>query len=344
MLISAILVVGPGDPGSHWDSCGRAPGIETVAGNSIVCLELLGRSVLDRAIQTLQDTGIKLITVVANDAFSHLVTRVARQGVRVNLVAPSIDPWSAAECTARVHVEQGVEMVLLNRLSAYAEIDLVDLIRFHRERKLGLTSVTDGQAALPLFLVDAQRVARTRGAGLNGLMNAGDVPGTGSYSLSGYVNRLQDFHDLRRLIVDALLSHCAIRPSGREVKPGVWFGDSTQVHRDARVVAPAYVGSGAKVRAGALITRLSTLERGCDVSEGTVVEGASLLAHTYLGRGLNVSNAVVDGSKLIPLDRDIIVEIQDGRLLRRIQPSDAPHPSGAPNASLAERLLATAWS
>ena len=39
-----------------------------------------------------------------------------------------------------------------------------------------------------------------------------------------------------------------MRPSGVEVRAGIWIEDGADVHRRARIVAPAYIGSGSKVR------------------------------------------------------------------------------------------------
>jgi len=60
--------------------------------------------------------------------------------------------------------------------------------------------------------------------------------------------------DLRRLVVDALQGRCQLSPKGREIKPRVWVDDGAQLHRRARVVAPAYIGRASSVREDTLIT------------------------------------------------------------------------------------------
>ena len=146
-------------------------------------------------------------------------------------------------------------------------------------------------------------------------IRASEVNPPSDYLTTGYVNRLADARDLRRLVADAFQGRCAIRPRGREVKPGVWIDDGARVHRSARIVAPAYIGRGTRVRAAALVTRFSNLERRCLVDYGTAIEDSSVLPYTHVGRGLDVAHAVVEGSRLVNLSRNVAVTIRDANLI-----------------------------
>jgi NDP-sugar pyrophosphorylase family protein len=348
MLVGAILVIGQSSPVNHWtqNSCGdlAAPGM--LGNTPIACLELLGRTILDRVVQKLHQDGVGLITVVAGDEFSHLARTSATSMARIRSVSPSIDVWSAAECVLHEYVEQGVESVLLTSIRAYAELDFPDLIRFHREMKQGLTSVTNPSGPVDLRIVDARRVVTTRAAGLSGLMDHGTDAEVALYPVRGYFNPLNDARDIRQLVVDAFLSRCEIRPQGTEITPGIWLDDGARVHRRARIEAPAYLGSGTRLRADTLVTRFSALERGCDIHEGTVIGDSSILAHTGVGKGLSLTHSVADGNKLFLLRGHLAVEIQDSKLLHRtlpIQPLGSMAGGGS-STSLAERLLAATWT
>jgi NDP-sugar pyrophosphorylase family protein len=348
MLAGAILVIERSSPehNAPRDSRGQMtePGI--LGGNPIACVELLGQSVLDHVVQKLRHDGVKLITVVIKDEFSHLARMSATPVTTINTVALQTDLWSAAECVLREYVQHGVELVLLTRIGAYAELDLADLIRFHRDTKQGITALTKHREAMDSWIIEAGEVRNMRRLGLPQLLNREDLGSATPYALPGYVCRLDEPSDLRQLVIDAFLSRCSIHPRGRELKPGVWVDDGAQVHRRARVVAPAYLGSGAKLRADTLVTHFSTLERDCDVHDGTVIEDSSILANTCVGKGLNVAHAVVDGNKVFPLRQPIVVEVQDSKLLGRTASTEVPRPvaGGVGGASLAERLLATAWN
>jgi NDP-sugar pyrophosphorylase family protein len=66
------------------------------------------------------------------------------------------------------------------------------------------------------------------------------------------------------------------------------------------------------------VSEMTTIERGCVIDCGTVVENSSILADTYLGMGLRVCNSVVGMSKLFHLERGVEVSIADQRLVGKI--------------------------
>lgn len=347
MLAGAILVVGQGPSERDWARNSWAttePGM--LGGTPIVCLELLGQSALDRAVGKLRSDGVRLITIVVREEFSHLVRTPATQAASINSVSSHTNLWSAAECTLHEYVQHGIELVLLTRVGAHMELDLGHLIRFHRETEHGVTALTKDHECLDSWLIEAGEVRKMQRCGLPGLIDRAALHGVRPYPVEGYVCRLEEAADLRRLAISSFLSRSSIRPQGREVKPGIWLDEDVQIHRRARIVAPAYLGRGARLRADTLVTRFSALERGCDVGAGTVIEDASVLGNTYVGKGLHVSHAVVDGNRLHPLRQNIVVEVQDTKLLSRIEAAEPLRSpvAGGGNASLAERLLAAAWN
>ena len=103
---------------------------------------------------------------------------------------------------------------------------------------------------------------------------------------------------------------CSIAPAGREIKPGVWIDEGARLHKTARLVAPSYIGCNTRVQPGAVITRCSNLERNCNVGEGSLVSDATLLPHTMIGRGLDVSTALVEGNDFIDLGRNMSLRIR----------------------------------
>jgi len=135
------------------------------------------------------------------------------------------------------------------------------------------------------------------------------------FYVKGYFNRLETTADLRRLAVDGLLAKNAIRPEGTEIKPGIWVGTGARIHRKARVIAPAFIGAHAKVRASALITRGTVIEHHGDVDCGTVVENSSVLPFTRVGAGLDVMHSVVGFRRLAHLRQNVEVEIADEKFV-----------------------------
>jgi NDP-sugar pyrophosphorylase family protein len=293
---------------------------EQLAGIPLACIEILGQSMLARTLERLRAAGATPITVVAEEGLCRLLSELHDHGVEVCHAKPGDDLWVVAGQKVRQHLANGVRTVLVQRIGAYVELNLADIVQFHEDRGRSLCRAHDREGALDLWVV-GPNLADASDPQFAGPPNWGDFPAH-AYVGCEYVNRLRNAREMRRLAVDCLHSRCSIRPSGREVKPGVWLDDHAHVHRKARVVAPAYIGRRTRVQATALITRSSSLERNCEVSGGTVVEDACVLSNTYLGRWLDVSHAVVDGSKFVDLRSDVAVEISDGALVSRAGSSE----------------------
>ena len=148
--------------------------------------------------------------------------------------------------------------------------------------------------------------------------------------MTGYVNRLTNARDFRHLVVDSFLGRCSIIPVGREVKPGVWIDGGARVYKTARLVAPCYIGSNTRVQPGAVVTRCSNLERNCHVGEGSLVSDSSLFPHTMVGRGLDVSFALVDRVEFVDLNRNVTLRIQDPNLISDVPPQKLRVPAYLP--------------
>jgi NDP-sugar pyrophosphorylase family protein len=280
---------------------------------SLACVEILGRSVLERTVERLCRMGVQIISVVMDEASSNLNSAFRRS---LNHVALHIadEPWAAAAQMLSEYGERGIETAFVAGLGGYVEFDAGEMLQFHRQQRQASTRAFDGQGALEFWLMDCNRSDRTAGD-----FDCRAVPATRSaaYPLCGYVNPLAHARDLRRLVVDALQGRCQLSPVGREIKPRVWVDDGAHLHRRARVVAPAYIGRASSVREDTLITRFSNVESFCDVDYGTVIEDTSVLSNSYVGIWLDVSHAVVCGSKLLNLSRNATLNVADASMLRR---------------------------
>ncbi len=309
MNLGAILVIGSNSAAGEEIS-DTHEWQEFLGANPIASIEVLGQSILQRAIKRLQSEGVTEITVVSARRVASLLDRQPGRGIVYGLG----DVWSTAQPRLGEYFETGCEAILLMRLGAYVEFELTHLMQFHRDKGQTITPVCDGDGPLDYWLLDASLHRQTNFIDpvVARISAAADVT---PYRTSEYVNRLANAHDLRQLVVDSFLGHCQIRPNGVQKKPGVWVDQGAQVHRRARLVAPAYIGRNVKVQSDALITRCSSLERGCEVGYGTVVEDASILAGTYVGAGLDVTHAVVSGSTLVNLRHDVALQVNDPQLL-----------------------------
>lgn len=321
MQLSAVLVVGNSletatHKGSVSTSSQRKPGESVIA-----CADILGQSVLVRTVRQLSQAGVALITVIAaSDVAENLgVERSPRFELRK--VAADMDEGRVAAEVIEEHGGQHAESVLVYSLDAYTEFDVVELLRFHLSRKKPLTRAKDENGPLGLWIVDALSVRRNdvKNIFLRGEDREND-PRVASFLLKGYVRRLRSAQDVRRLTIDGLLGRCGFAPCGREERPGVWLGEGARVHPAARLVAPVFIGRSTKVGSGALVTRFSSVEQRCLVDAGATIEDASILPDTYVGRGIDVAHAVVDGNHFVHLKRDVAVDVEDASLIGSRRP------------------------
>jgi hypothetical protein len=304
---------------THGDQCGvtRLP---------ISCTEVLGQSVLERTLVGLRWAGIEAISVIAG---ASLLPLLRARDLEI-IAGLSNDRWSIAERTLTQHAEQGVEDIVVMGVGPYVECDLAQALQFHRAKRNLVTQLRDGQHRLGFHIVNAAVVRISESDcvlpfGQNRTLGP-SVP----YVVKGYVNQLADAHDLRRLVVDAFLGRCAITPRGRQIQPGIWMDEGAKLHRTARIVAPAYLGHSARLGPSAVLARFANVEHNCRVAAGTVIDSASVLSHTALGRGLDVSHAVVDGNEFVDLGCNLAVRIEDPDLIRDTTPRPRCIPQNRP--------------
>jgi NDP-sugar pyrophosphorylase family protein len=305
MELKAVLLVGSTDPqAERWSA------------HPIANLEVLGKPIADHVIDRLQRFGVDSITLIASPGTWE---RDARRGVNVVTAAPD-QLWRSAETVFNLYAQAGAEIVVALRLGPYVEFDLEQILHFHHERKNRVTRVVgaDG-ASLEMCVIDASR--RNDAAYLFRSELQDTRVTSEDYVFSGYINPLREIGDVRRLTQDALMLDCELRAEAEQIKPGVWVAEGTEISRDARLVAPCYIGSGAKVRSGAVITRMSVVERNAEIDLGTVVENSSVLPLSYVGPGLDICNAVLGYSKIASLARNATVAVCDPKLTAELSPS-----------------------
>lgn len=304
MDVKAILLVG-----------GHPQNSENIAGVPIALLDVLGEPVLQRVIDRISRLGITSITVVSETPDNPSL------GVR-NRLRPDIqwvntthaDAWRTAEHQFNEFAQKGAELVLIARLGAFLDMDYEEFVQFHLDRGARVSVVTDeNDISFDCFLVSASR--RNDAAHLFRSELRSTRGECQEFVFRGYSNRLRNAADLRELTMAAFAGECSIRPSGEEIKPGVWASDTARVHRRARLLAPAYIGRHAKVRASAVITRGSVIEHHSVVDCGTVVEGSSLLPHSYVGAGLDITLSVIGFRHIASVPRNVSIEVLDERFI-----------------------------
>ncbi|MGA9507397.1 MAG: hypothetical protein WBV55_01995 [Candidatus Sulfotelmatobacter sp.] len=276
------------------------------------CVELVGSSVLERLIERFVAIEVQCISVLAEASSLTRIPlfRAAFGNVTIKAVK---DLDSAISEELGLFSQKGITHSFVNSANAYAETDLLDLFCFHRESRQPITRTFDKEGPLDLWVVDCSKLQRPE---FETSLNHVGQNGAPKYFIREYVNRLFSPLDMRRLSADILRRSCETAPCGKQVRPGVWIDQGGEVHRRARIVAPAYIGCGSKIRADALVTRFSDIERDCCIDSGTVIEDSSILANTTVGICLDLCHAVASGNQLWNLERNVAVEIVDPKVMR----------------------------
>ena len=296
------------------DSPPEAPGSSSLNGlTQLGCLagvELLGMSAFARLMQNL--TGTKTIADVSVVLDGSLPEGDLTHDPDVMIEVTS-DVWGVAREQLLDQRHRGLDPVLIIRTGAYIECDLDDLVSFHYRSGEAVTCVGDDRGALDFWVVNPHIVS-----GQDDLRTA--LEGAEAcYRVQGYVNRLDSWWEMRRLVIDGLTLRCLFWPQGREVRPGVWMAEGAQLERGARIVAPGFIGRDVTICDHCLITRCTNVENGSYVDYGTAVEDSSILAGTYVGIGLDLSHSIAQGTHLAHLDHDVMLEISDPMVVRQMR-------------------------
>lgn len=317
MGLGAIVVVDAGDRGLNLFAADEKPGMKALLAEPLVCVDVLGHSMLERAVEHFVRADVEVVTVLLAADFSYDVPAFPASFGNVQFQTVK-DVSSAVAEKLKEYSQNGIDHAFLASSALYAETDLLDFFFFHREARRMVTRARDRQGALDLWVVDCA----AQHSDLDNKLTQEQANGS-SYFVGGYARRLTRPHDLRLLISDVLRGRCAIRPSGQAVKAGLWMDEEAEIDRRARIVPPAYIGRGVKIQEDALITRCSSLEEGCYVDCGTVIEDSSILANTHVGIWLDVRHAVANGNKLLSLEHDVVLEISDPNVMRSTRSAGA---------------------
>lgn len=307
MGLGAIVVIGL----ESEASCATAPQeAGALLSRPLACFDVLGRSVADRVIERFVRADVDVVSLLVQEG--SCIVKPPCVGFK-NVDVQVVSNLYAAICQKlKEYSRDGIEHAFVASANAYAETDLLDLFYFHRESRQTATRAIDCEGPLDLSVVDC---SKARPTDCQILFAQGETGGA-SYFIREYVKRLMHPGDLRQFASDMLRGGCSVRPPGQEIKRGIWIDDGAEVHRRARIVAPAYIGRASNVMEDTLITRLSNIERDCCVDYGTVVENSSILQSTHIGICLDVCHAVVSGNMLLSLGRNVVVEISDPSILR----------------------------
>ena len=312
---AVILVAAPTD--HHRALDGNGPSTDqlangTISGVPIPLQPLFGRSLVSRMAEQLIQFGVDYLTILSTSqaAFAEQKPSPAQIGWKT---VPAENIWRVAEDEFAELAQVGAELVLVLRMGPYVEINLDHLLQFHIDQRSRVTQVWDPEGPMDLFVISSSRRNDAAHLFRTGLTTS-RVP-VKEFHVSGYVNRLQHPRDFRQLTLDSFNLKTAIRPGGKQIRPGIWKEDGSRIDRGARIVAPAYIGARSYIRASSLLTRGSAVEHHCFIDCGTAVDNSTVLPFSQLGPGLDLCNSILGLRQITSLNRNVTVGIEDPKLV-----------------------------
>lgn len=327
-MSEAIIIVGDGCSPVEQDASPRSALEAAMGGSGLVTVEILGQSILERTIAELKKAEFDEISVYSDAFLSSDVHARKEDGTSLLMSA-----WQSVAGHLRDFAEKSDDPILILELSAYVELDLADLRRFHQESGTAVTRLVHEGGPVGLWVINPAIFPD-----ITEIRSVLDQISGAEYCAAGYLNRLETPADLRRLVNDGLASRCQCRPLGFEVKPGIWMAPDAKVEKAARIVAPAFIGRGVSVGDECLITRGSNIESDCEVDYGTTIESSSILSNTYVGIGLDLSHSIVQGSNLLNLQHDVVLHISDPAVMRQNKKLVAADPRSLLNFGIGEAM------
>ena len=197
MNIGVIVTVAGHRPSEADDGKGGGPRkriqndkaqSQLLMGSPVGSCDVLGQSIIDRVVARLRDSGAQRISIISEGQLPGCTASSASRSLFRAGSTPGF--WPAWDSVVSEYLNQGVETLLLVRLGPYVELDLCDLLRFHRETASTLTQVYHRQTALDLVVVDATPLRDGTGSFRSRLSAL--IPQRQRFAFTGYANRLAE--------------------------------------------------------------------------------------------------------------------------------------------------------
>ncbi|MUL44212.1 NTP transferase domain-containing protein [Streptomonospora sp. PA3] len=252
-------------------------------------------------------------------------------GMNLNYVAEEVPLGTAGSVkNAEEHLRGEPFMVISG--DALTDIDLTDMVRFHRENgakvTIGLKRV-ENPLEFGIIIVDEQgRVQRflekpTWGQVFSDTVNTGiyimepevlDEVAEGEvvdwsgdvfpkllkdgepiygYIADGYWEDVGTHESYLRAQADVLSGKVDVEIDGFEVSPGVWMAEGAEVDPEAVLKGPLYIGDYAKVEAGAELREFTVLGSNVVVRSEAFLHRTVVHDNVYIGASTNLRGCVI---------------------------------------------------
>lgn len=113
------------------------------------------------------------------------------------------------------------------------------------------------------------------------LLDKGEL--IGGFVADGYWSDIGTLEQYRQAHYDVLMGKVKVSIPGREVKPGVWLGESVEIDPKAQIEGPILLGDYCRVKADARVEDFTVVGNYGIINEGTSIKRGIIWNHCYLG-------------------------------------------------------------
>jgi NDP-sugar pyrophosphorylase family protein len=162
------------------------------------------------------------------------------------------------------------------------------------------------------------------------------------WPMHGYWNDVGNIEQYRSSNFDALLGNVELDIPGRQIQPGVWVGEGTQIESGVRLEPPILIGAGCLVEAEAELVGPLIIGDGCVIERGALLEGVihwdgvkagrnSHVAGSILGRHVIIHHEAVVHEDAVIGDRSEVSAFVTVPAMARVEPRSHVGPDGVPD-------------
>jgi NDP-sugar pyrophosphorylase family protein len=113
--------------------------------------------------------------------------------------------------------------------------------------------------------------------------------------------------------------------SGTEREHGIWISRNVVLHPSVEMTAPLYIGPNCRINRGVKLGPNTVISSDCLIDTNTTIEDSLIVGGSYIGEGLELSQAIVDRSLLVNARLGTSIDILDSFLLGSLQQPSRPN-------------------
>ncbi len=115
------------------------------------------------------------------------------------------------------------------------------------------------------------------------------------FPVEGYWCDIGSLEEYKESHWNILKRGCKIKPEAQEISPGLWIEEKTEIHPEAVLRPPCYIGKGTVIEQGAVLNGLVAAGRNVRIKKNSCLNQAILWDGVVVPAGTTLQNDIVTG-------------------------------------------------